>query len=66
MSASHLFIQVELLQNMMISRATGGEVQPSDYSEAREALVREGSIQNLLPSFTHTARSPDQFWGWIT
>ena len=65
MSAGHLFIQAELLQNMMIARATGGEVQPSDYSEAREALVREVSIQNLLPSFIHTARSPDQFWGYI-
>ena len=65
MSAGHLFIQAELLQNMMIARATGGEVQAGDYSEAREALVREDSIQHLLPSFIHTARSPDQFWAYI-
>lgn len=65
MNTRHLLIQAELLQNMMIARATGGEVRPSDYTEARDALIREDRIQYLLPSFIHTARSPDQFWGFI-
>jgi len=65
MNARELFIQAESFQNMMLARATGGEVKPHEYSEARESLIREVSIQHLLPSFIHTARSPDQFWSYI-
>jgi hypothetical protein len=60
-----LFIQAESLQNMMLARATGGEVRERDYMMAREILVREPLITHLLPTFVQTARSTDQFWGYI-
>lgn len=65
MNSRDLYIHAESLQNMMVARATGGEVRARDYLEARQALVSEPSIQHLVPSFVQTARSPDQFWSYI-
>ncbi len=66
MSFREIYIHAESLQNMMLARAVSGEVKSKDYVEAREALVRETSIDHLLPIFVRTCRSPDQFWGYIS
>lgn len=61
-----LYIAAEALQNMMVSRATGGEEKPREYTELRTALLNEPSIAHLLPIFVQTCRTLDQWWGHIS
>jgi hypothetical protein len=59
--------QIESLQNVMVARATG-EGSPSDgaqYLQLRQALMADGKIEPLLPSFVRTSRTLDQFWPFI-
>lgn len=65
MRDTELYIHAESLQNMMVSRATGGSAENRDYAEARERLINAPSIARLLPIFVKTCRTPDQFWSYI-
>jgi hypothetical protein len=59
-------VNAESLQNLMVSRATGGEEKPRDYINLRAALVEDPTIQHLLPRFVITCRTLDQWWGHIS
>ncbi|GHE22824.1 abortive infection family protein [Halomonas urumqiensis] len=65
MDRSFLLEQAESLQNMMVSRATGGDASPWEYGQVRQALLSDGSIAPLVPHMVKTCRTPDQFWGFI-
>jgi len=54
-----------LLQNEMVSRATGGLAQDSFYQKARRDLINDPSVRDKLPPFVKTHRSLDSFWTWI-
>lgn len=59
--------QVESLQNVMVARATGvtGQSDNAQYVQLRQALIADGKIEPLLPSFVRTSRTLDQFWPFI-
>lgn len=56
---------VETLQNMMVSRATGGSVPDREYKQVREHLLLNQELAEKLPRFARTCRDPSQFWGYI-
>ena len=56
---------VEILQNMMTSRAIGGSVSDREYKEIREHLLLNKELAQKLPRFVRTCRDPSQFWGYI-
>lgn len=59
--------QIESLQNVMVARATGvaGPSDNAQYLQLRQALIADGKIEPLLPSFVRTSRTLDQFWPFI-
>ena len=59
--------QIESLQNVMVARATGiaGPSDTAQYLQLRQALIADGKIEPLLPSFVRTSRTLDQFWPFI-
>jgi hypothetical protein len=57
--------QIESLQNLLVMRATGGAANDSEYGQLRHALMADGNIASLLPSFVRTNRSLEQFWPFI-
>ncbi|MEL7979216.1 abortive infection family protein [Vreelandella titanicae] len=65
MDRAFLLEQAESLQNMMVSRATGGDASPLEYSQVRQAVMSDGSIAPLVPQIVKTCRTPDQLWGFI-
>ncbi len=57
--------QAETLQNLLISRATGGSESSVDFRQLRQALIEDPNSQKLLPKCVKTCRSLDQFWQFI-
>lgn len=57
--------QVELFQNMLISRATGGDINENEYKILRNILINNSLIKDLLPKWIHTHRDVNQFWQFI-
>ncbi len=60
-----LLILVETLQNLLISRATGGEEKASEYTTLRQVIVTNASLETVTPNFLKTCRTLDQFWQFI-
>jgi DNA-binding MarR family transcriptional regulator len=63
--ANELLEKLESLQNMLLSRATGGTPSDVDYKAIREELVSDPTIRPLLPRFVVTCRDLFQFWEFI-
>lgn len=59
--------RAQALQNIMISRATGGGGNDDAYvyDLLRREFMADAATQSLLPSFVRTCRDLDQFWGHI-
>jgi hypothetical protein len=59
--------QIESLQNVLVARATGvgAPGDSAQYLQLRQALLADGAIVPLLPSFVRTSRTLDQFWPFI-
>ncbi len=55
----------QMLQNMLISRATGGVPQDTDYQTLRRYFFSDPVLKHLLPDFVRTSRDLSQFWGHI-
>jgi Abortive infection C-terminus len=60
-----LAVEVEMMQNTLLSRATGGRPNDTDYIMARDKLIRIERIGQKLPRFVHTCADLDQFWNYI-
>jgi len=60
-----LLIKAELLQNLLVSLATGGKEDNKDFVQLRQAFVSDDSLKPLLPKFIHTFRDTNQFWQFI-
>jgi hypothetical protein len=65
MTPNELLEKVESLQNMMLSRATGGTPSDDEYEAIRKELVSDATIKPLLPHLIVTYRDLSQFWGFI-
>ncbi len=57
--------RAEYLQNLLISRATGGSGTELDYQSLRRNFISQAETKNLLPAFVRTNRSLEQFWAFI-
>lgn len=57
--------KVEGIQNILVSKATGGTPNPADYKLLREFLIDDPNIKKLLPNFVITNRDLGQFWQFI-
>lgn len=53
------------LQNLLISRATGGSPDDFEYQAVRKALLENRDVADLIPSFVRTCRDLSQFWAFI-
>ena len=56
---------VESLKSLLVSSATGGDADNSQYQVLRRSLMAMPRIAKLLPRFVHTCRNLSEFWGFI-
>ena len=57
--------EVESLQNLLVSHATGGAENEAEYSRLRQLVLAEPSIEAVTPRFIRTNRNLSQFWQFI-
>ena len=60
-----LYDNVESLQHIVVSQATGGSEEESEYTRLREAVLADPNLAPLAPRFLRTCRSLGQFWQFI-
>ncbi len=60
-----LLEQAESLQNLLISRATGGIESDAEYRRLREILAGASDLKEHVPRFVRTCRNLGQFWAFI-
>lgn len=60
-----LLEQLESLQLMLIARATGGLAEDHEFREARQAVLADSALAEVVPRFVRTSRTLDQFWSFI-
>jgi hypothetical protein len=65
MPNAELFEHAETLQHLLVSEATGGNEDASDYGRLRMGLLAEPSLEYVIPRFVRTCRSTGQFWQFI-
>ncbi|MCH7807832.1 MAG: abortive infection family protein [Planctomycetes bacterium] len=63
--SSELAVEVEAMQNMLLSRATGGSASVVDYQQTRKKLIYSSRFKAKLPRFVRTCGDLDQFWAFI-
>jgi Abortive infection C-terminus len=57
--------RVRQLQDMLISRATGGDTIDENYSKLRLEFLRDSAVKDLLPQFVRNCDELSKFWGFI-
>jgi Abortive infection C-terminus len=57
--------RARLLQNLLVSRATGGAPDDLTYRQLRDEFIADAETKRLLPDFVRTCRDLTQFWGYI-
>lgn len=62
---SDLIIQIEILQNLLISAATGGNSDNEEFQKLRKIVLENQNIQKLVPRYIRTCRDLAQFWQFI-
>lgn len=62
----NLLTEIELLQNLLIDRATGGNnEQDKEYKRLRKLFLEQSELASLIPQFIRTTLSLAQFWSFI-
>lgn len=62
---SDLRTEIEVLQNLLVSRATGNVESEEEYVRLRQLLIASPSLSAIAPHFIRTCRSLGQFWQFI-
>lgn len=57
--------QIQMLQNEMVSRATGLSYDDGAYQMLRRIVLDQPELKELIPSFLRTSRDLSQFWAYI-
>jgi hypothetical protein len=57
--------QAELLQNILLSHATGGSEDEAEYRELRQLFLELEETESLVPRFVRTCRNLSHFWEFI-
>lgn len=65
MNKSDLFEEIESLQNLLISRATGGESHEAQYKILRSELMNDSLLRDKIPRFVRTCFDLNQSWNFI-
>jgi hypothetical protein len=52
-----------MLQDMLVSVATGGDIDESSYLALRKAFMADPATRDLIPVFVRTSRSSGALWG---
>ena len=60
-----LYEDVESLQGLLVSHATGGAEDEAEYTRLRQVVLAQSSLEALAPRFLRTSRSLGQFWQFI-
>lgn len=60
-----LYLQVETLQNLLVSVATGGQGKNEEYLSLRNALLSKRDVSSQVPDFLKTCGSLHQFSQYI-
>jgi hypothetical protein len=60
-----LLDKVQVLQNSLVSHATGGGADAQEFILLRKELLEHPLVGNLLPRFVRTSRDLGQFWQFI-
>jgi Abortive infection C-terminus len=56
---------VESLQGILVSQATGGVEDEAEYTRLRQTVLSQAALEPLVPRFLRTCRSLGQFWQFI-
>lgn len=64
-SSEDLLDDVESLQNILVSHATGGPAFDGDYGALRTSLLARSEYATLIPKFVRSCRDLSQFWQFI-
>ena len=64
-SYSELIEKVESFQNMLVSFATGGQIDHEEYRQLRAELLADPLVSEMIPRFIRTCRDTAQFWQFI-
>lgn len=59
------YINVETMQNLLVSRATGGQESNDDFIKLRKIILDNLLVEKYVPQFIKTCRNLDQFWQFI-
>lgn len=65
MDDTKLIEQIESIQNILVSYATGGAPFNEKYKELRRDIIAVEKINKAIPKFLFTCRDLDQFWAFI-
>lgn len=60
-----LLEQTELLQNLLVSQATGGGEDDAEYMRLRQVVLSQAALEPYVPRFVRTCRNLGQFWQFI-
>lgn len=60
-----LYDQTESLQNLLVSRATGGVEDEAEYLRLRQVVLSQPALEPFVPRFLRTCRNLAQFWQYI-
>ena len=59
------FDRAEYFQSLVLTRATGGEIDENHYVQMRQHLIANPNYSELIPRWVKTNRNIDQFWQFI-
>lgn len=65
MRHSDFYLQMELLQNTLISTATNDDYHTGDYEQLRRELLEREDLRPLVPEYVISCRSLAHFWQFI-
>lgn len=60
-----LLEEVESLQHILVSQATGGIEDEAEFTRLRQVVLSQSLLESLVPRFVRTCRSLGQFWQFI-
>lgn len=62
---NELFDQIEALQNLLVSQATGGAEDGAEFMRLRQVVLSQATLEPHIPRFLRTCRNLGQFWQFI-
>lgn len=64
-AADDIVLQLEYFKMGLISKATGGDFENSEYSRLRKLVLAIPETEALIPKFLRICRTVDEFWGFM-